>query len=161
MTHAKWRNINGAQYKFDFDLGPFWLNFLALIPIFDTYAYPIAIKKGLATVYVPENISELQILTNQGWKIEIGDLSEGERFRIGSSATLTSGSSARLNRRRRAVRLGGVRKLLVEPLRIFAWSKWSRTLISRRYVHKFNGSYGEYRASCREAKAKLKLSNDH
>ncbi len=155
------RDATLCQKTYEFDLGPFWLNLLAMIPVIDKLAYPLAVRRGIATIICPEPSEDLEKLTSKGWIIRNEEPTQRELFRTGSFATLRSSQDSDLLRRRNAVLAGGFRRTLFESLRIFGWTEWSRTLIARRYTHKFNGTYASYIQMRKEARAGLKLRNDH
>lgn len=79
-----------AITKFDFHNTSLWLRALARVPFFERYAYPIAVKRGLGTIWFPD-ISDINFehFLNLGWKVNSGLPSDRELFLQGSKAFLT------------------------------------------------------------------------
>lgn len=79
-----------AITNIDFSASSLWLRALARVPFFERYAYPIAVKKGFATIWFPKISDEIfDQLQNRGWKVICGLPSDHELFLQGSKAFLT------------------------------------------------------------------------
>lgn len=96
MAVVGWNDIPDEVFaKFDFWKCPTWLRTLARIPILEIFAYPIIVKKGFATIWIPENyIFETQKFESKGWNIRVGDPDEAARFLEGSLARLSTKSTS-------------------------------------------------------------------
>lgn len=79
-----------AIIKFNFRDTSFWLRALARVPFFERYAYPVAVKRGLGTIWFPEiSESNVEEFLNAGWNVKYGAPSDHELFLQGSKAFLT------------------------------------------------------------------------
>ena len=79
-----------AIVKFDFHNTSLWLRALARVPFFEKFAYPIAVKRGLGTIWFPEiSESRFEEFLKVGWKVKCGNPSDHELFLQGSKALLT------------------------------------------------------------------------
>jgi hypothetical protein len=111
-----------AIIKFNFHNSSLWLRALARVPFFERYAYPIAVKRGLGTIWFPEiPESNFEEFLKAGWNVKYGLPTDHELFLQGSKAFLTQ-SAAPLKRPKIAItRLG----------RELAWTK---------AIHRANGT---------------------
>ena len=106
----------------DFTRSPFWLRLIALTPVFEKYAYPIAVRRGFGTIWIPgDSIIDISVLLAQGWQVKIGEPDVSERLLSGSLATLSIESKPIRSPKMKFTRFG----------REIAW---------RKAVHKANGT---------------------
>jgi hypothetical protein len=79
-----------AITKFDFQKSSLWLRILARVPFFERFAYPVAVKRGLGSIWFPE-VSEItyEYFLSLGWRVHQGSPSDLELFLQGSKARLT------------------------------------------------------------------------
>ena len=83
-----------AITKFNFHNTSLWLRVLARVPFFERYAYPIAVKRGLGTIWLPGTTdNNFENFLNVGWKVNYGLPSDHELFLQGSKALLTKRST--------------------------------------------------------------------
>jgi hypothetical protein len=76
--------------EIDFKSSPFWVRLLALTPVFEKYAYPIAVRRGFGTIWIPkDSAADLSIFLVQGWQVKVGEPDDRDRFLSGSLATLS------------------------------------------------------------------------
>lgn len=107
--------------KIDFTSSPLWLRLLALTPVLEKFAYPIAIRRGFGTIWVQRDVViDRNLFLSQGWQVKIGEPDNRERILNGSLATLSAGFHSVATPRPRFTRLG----------RELAW---------RKAIHKANG----------------------
>ena len=92
MSLTGWNDIpSNAITKFDFDQASSWLKFLARVPFFERFSYPIVVKKGLATIWFEDDIEKYQdYFFNSGWHVKRGIPSELDLFQQGSLAQLSN-----------------------------------------------------------------------
>jgi hypothetical protein len=108
--------------EFSFEDGPKWLKVLALTPFFDRFAYPIAVNRGLGTLWCPDlGETDKNELESLGWKVHLRDKNDEEKFFEGSIAILTASTN-----HRRTPSIG--------------FTRWGRHRAMRTYVHKTNGT---------------------
>jgi len=108
MPITGWDDVpSDALTKFNFHNTSLWLRALARVPFFERYAYPIAVKRGLGTIWFPE-ISDINFekFRNVGWKVNNGMPSDHELFLQGSKALLTQRPSSFRKPRIAITRLG-------------------------------------------------------
>lgn len=117
----------GCVVEFKFEDGPRWLEILALIPYFERFAYPIAVKRGLGILWGKAFISsERAVLESLGWILQTREKTNEEKFFEGSLALITT-DPKRYQRRH------------------IAFTRWGRQRSSRNYVHKSNGTYSHFK----------------
>jgi hypothetical protein len=82
-------SINSVT-EIDFKSSPFWIRLLALTPVIEKYAYPIAVRRGYGTIWI-SNDSEIDIdlFISQGWQVKNGEPDDNDRFLSGSLAKLS------------------------------------------------------------------------
>lgn len=113
--------------EFKFDDGPRWLTALALIPYFERFAYPIAVKRGLGILW-STSFSQVQreALDSSGWILKTRAKTKEEMFFDGSLALITIGPKRRIRRH-------------------ISFTRWGRERSSGNYVHKSNGTYSHFK----------------
>lgn len=123
MPITGWDDIpSNAISKFNFHNTSLWLRALARVPFFERYAYPIAVKRGLGTIWFPgTSDNDLDYFLNVGWKVKKGLPSDHELFLQGSKAFLTHRPSSFRRPKLAVTRLGKER----------AWTK---------AIHRANGT---------------------
>lgn len=91
MTLLGWNDASlDSVTEIDFKSSPRWLQFLALTPVVEKYAYPIAVRRGFATIWISnDSVVDIDIFLGQGWKVKVGEPDESERFLSGSLAMLS------------------------------------------------------------------------
>jgi hypothetical protein len=91
MPITGWNDApSDAITKFNFHNTSLWLRTLARVPFFERFAYPIAVKRGLGTIWFPEiSESRFEEFLKIGWKVKYGHPSDHELFLQGSKALLT------------------------------------------------------------------------
>ena len=79
-----------AITRFDFHTSSLWLRALSRVPYFERYAYPLAVKKGLGTIWFPlDSEFEVENYLNLGWNVKQGVPTDHELFLFGAKALLT------------------------------------------------------------------------
>lgn len=123
MSVLGWNDIPDEAFaKYEFWKCPTWIRTLARLPILEILAYPLIVKRGFATIWIPENcFIEVKKYESKGWKIQVGEPDEKERLLEGSVAKLTTNSTS-----------------LRRPK--FAFTRWGRELAWQNAVHKANGT---------------------
>ena len=123
MSVLGWNDIPDEAFaKYEFRKCPTWIRALARLPILEILAYPLIVKKGFATIWIPENcFIEVKKYESKGWKIRIGEPDEQERLLEGSVAKLTTNSTS-----------------LRRPK--IAFTRWGRELAWQKAVHTANGT---------------------
>lgn len=96
MPITGWDDVpSDAISKFNFQNTSLWLRALARVPFFERYAYPIAVKRGLGTIWFPgTSYNDFENFLNVGWKVKDGLPSDHELFLQGSKAFLTQSPRA-------------------------------------------------------------------
>lgn len=91
MSITGWDDApSDAIIKINFHNSSLWLRALARVPFFERYAYPVAVKKGLGTIWFQEiSESNFEVFLKAGWKVKCGIPSDHEFFLQGSKAFLT------------------------------------------------------------------------
>ena len=91
MSITGWDDApSDAIIRFNFHNSSLWLRALARVPFFERYAYPIAVKRGLGTIWFPEiSESNFEDFLQAGWKVKHGLPTELDLFLQGSKAYLT------------------------------------------------------------------------
>jgi hypothetical protein len=123
MSILGWNDIPGEAFaKYEFWKCPTWIRALARLPILEILAYPLIVKRGFATIWIPENcLIEVKKYESKGWKIRVGEPDEQERLFEGSIAKLTTNSTS-----------------LRRPK--IAFTRWGRELSWQKAVHTANGT---------------------
>ena len=133
MKLKGWNEIpDGFDLEIVFDSGPKWLEFLALTPFFERFAYPIGVNKGLIYLRVSEDFKSDSSITIPGWEIKVNPKSIQEKFLEGSLAFLSSSSSQFKNSKKGSPS--------------FSLTRWGFTKSTRKWVHKRNGTYSYYKS---------------
>lgn len=108
--------------EIDFKSSPFWVRLLALTPVVEKYAYPVAIRRGFGTIWISKDSGvDIDIFLAQGWLVKSGEPDDNDRF--------LSGSLARLSIDAKPIRKPKVK-----------FTRFSRELAWRKAVHKANGT---------------------
>jgi hypothetical protein len=123
MSLVGWNDSSLDFYtEFDFKSTPFWIRFLALTPVIEKYAYPVAVRRGFGTIWISEDSArDIDIYLVQGWQVKVGEPSDSERILSGSLAKLSVDSKPVKKPRAKFTRLG----------RDLAW---------RKAIHEANGT---------------------
>jgi hypothetical protein len=123
MTLLGWNDASlDSVTEIDFKSSPKWLRFLALTPVVEKYAYPIAVRRGFATIWISnDSVVDIDFFLAQGWKVKIGEPDDSERFLNGSLAKLSIDSKP-------------VRKPTVKFTRL------GRELAWKKAIHDSNGT---------------------
>ncbi len=118
-----------CEIEFRFEDGPGWLKLLALMPVFEKFAYPIAIRRHIAylwsTSFSQEQCVELE---SEGWIVYSREKTKTEKFLEGSLAIMSQ-SSSRVVRRRPKISV----------------TRWGHVRATRKWVHKSNGTYTHFK----------------
>lgn len=112
-------SINSVT-EIDFKSSPFWIRLLALTPVVEKYAYPMAVRRGYGTIWISNDLA-VDIFVSQGWQVKIGEPDDGDRFLSGSLAMLSVDA-----------------KPIREPKVKF--TRFGRELAWRKAVHEANGT---------------------
>lgn len=108
--------------EIDFRNTPFWIRFLALTPVVEKYAYPVAIRRGFGTIWITKDSAvDVDIFLAQGWLVKSGEPDDSDRFLNGSLARLSIDAKP-------------IRKPKVK------FTRFSRELAWRKAVHEANGT---------------------
>ena len=123
MSLVGWNDSSLDFYtEIDFKSTSFWIRFLALTPVVEKYAYPVAVRRGFGTIWISEESArDIDLYLVQGWQVKIGEPGDSERFMNGSLATLSVDGKPIKKPRANFTRLG----------RDMAW---------RKAIHKANGT---------------------
>lgn len=123
MTTVGWDDAStDLVAKIDFESAPFWLRVLARTPLVEKYAYPIAVGRGLGTIWIQKDSEkDKNFFSDQGWQVKIGEPDVNERILSGSLAKLSINFRSISEPLPRATRLG----------RELAW---------RKAIHEANGT---------------------
>jgi hypothetical protein len=91
MSRTGWDDASlNLVTEIDFKSSPFWVRLLALTPVVEKYAYPVAVRRGFGTIWISkDSVVDIDIFLAQGWKVKIGEPDDSERFLSGSLATLS------------------------------------------------------------------------
>jgi len=133
MRLKGWNEIpSDFDLEIAFDKGPRWLEMLALTPLVERWAYPIGVSKGVVYLRAPDNFSRNTPNSIIGWEIKANPKSVQEKFLEGSLAdfSLSIAQSKGSNK--------GSRK--------FTLTRWGRIKVTRKWVHKRNGTYSYYKS---------------
>jgi hypothetical protein len=131
MKLKGWNEVpDGPNLEISFDLGPKWLEILALTPWLERIAYPIAVAKGIVYLRVPENSNfEFDSRLN-GWELKTNPKSVQEKFLEGSLAFFVVSQNEELAKSKDMPRI--------------ALTRWGRIKARRIWLHKRNGTYNFY-----------------
>jgi len=123
MSILGWNDIpDEAFVKFEFWKCPTWIRTLARVPIIEVLAYPLIVKKGFATIWIPKSCSfETGKFESKGWNVRLGKPDDAERFLDGSVARLSTKATS------------------IRPPRI-TLTRWGRELAWQKAVHAANGT---------------------
>jgi hypothetical protein len=82
MSVLGWNDIPEEAFaKFDFWKCPTWIRTLARVPIIEIFAYPLIVKKGFATIWIPKSCTfETGRFESKGWNVRLGEPDDAERF---------------------------------------------------------------------------------
>lgn len=123
MTLLGWNDASlDSVTEIDFKSSPWWLQFLALTPVVEKYAYPIAVRRGFATIWISNDlVVDIDVYLAQGWKVKIGEPDDSQRFLSGSLAKLSIDSKS-------------ARKPIIKFTRL------GRELAWKKAIHESNGT---------------------
>ena len=123
MSLVGWNDSSIDFYtEIDFKSAPSWIRFLALTPVLEKYAYPVAVRRGFGTIWISEDSArDIDVYLVQGWQIKVGEPGNSERFFSGSLAQLSVHGKPIKKTRAKFTRLG----------RDMAWKK---------AIHEANGT---------------------
>ncbi len=108
--------------EIDFKSSPFWVRFLALTPVVEKYAYPVAVRRGFGTIWISKDSGvDIDIFLAQGWLVKSGEPDDNDRF--------LSGSLARLSIDAKPIRKPKVK-----------FTRFGRELAWRKAIHEANGT---------------------
>ena len=132
MKLKGWNEVpDGFVLEISFDLGPKWLEYVALTPWLERIAYPIGVNKGCVYLRVSEN-SNSEINSNVvGWEVKANPKSVQEKFLEGSLAFLSSPQNNLVTKFKDSPRI--------------SITRWGRIKATRKWLHKRNGTYGFYK----------------
>ena len=130
MSVLGWNDVPEEAFaKFDFWKCPTWIRTLARVPIIEIFAYPLIVKKGFATIWIPKNFTfETGRFESKGWNVRIGEPDDAQR--------LLDGSIARLSTKATPIR----------PPRT-SFTRWGRELAWQKSVHVANGTLKSFEDS--------------
>ena len=130
MSVLGWNDVPEEAFaKFDFWKCPTWIRALARVPIIEIFAYPLIVKKGFATIWIPKNFTfETGRFESKGWNVRIGEPDDAQR--------LLDGSIARLSTKATPIR----------PPRT-SFTRWGRELAWQKSVHVANGTLKSFEDS--------------
>jgi len=123
MSVLGWNDVPEEAFaKFDFWKCPTWIRTLARVPIIEIFAYPLIVKKGFATIWIPKNYTfETGRFESKGWNVRIGEPDDAQRLLDGSIARLST----------KAIPIRAPRITL---------TRWGRELAWQKSVHVANGT---------------------
>jgi hypothetical protein len=123
MSILGWSDIPEEAFaRFEFWKCPTWVRVLARVPILEILAYPLIVKRGFATIWIPKNcLIDLEKYESRGWHIRIGKPDERERLLEGSIARLTTNFTS-----------------IRQPK--ISFTRWGRELAWQKAVHRANGT---------------------
>lgn len=91
MSLAGWDDASlNSVTEINFKSAPLWVRLLALTPVVEKFAYPIAVRRGFGTIWISDDsVVDINFFLAQGWKVKIGEPNDSERFLNGSLAKLS------------------------------------------------------------------------
>ena len=130
MSVLGWNDIPEEAFaKFDFWKCPTWIRTLARVPIIEIFAYPLIVKKGFATIWIPKNFTfETGRFESKGWNVRIGEPDDAQRLLDGSIARLST------------------KAIPIRPPRT-SFTRWGRELAWQKSVHVANGTLKSFEDS--------------
>ena len=130
MSVLGWNDIPEEAFaKFDFWKCPTWIRTLARVPILEIFAYPLIVKKGFATIWIPKNFTfETGRFESKGWNVRIGEPDDAQRLLDGSIARLST------------------KAIPIRPPRT-SFTRWGRELAWQKSVHVANGTLKSFEDS--------------
>jgi len=130
MSVLGWNDVPEEAFaKFDFWKCPTWIRTLARVPIIEIFAYPLIVKKGFATIWIPKNFTfETGKFESKGWNVRIGEPDEAQRLLDGSIARLST------------------KAIPIRPPRT-SFTRWGRELAWQKSVHVANGTLKSFEDS--------------
>ena len=130
MSVLGWNDIPEEAFaKFDFWKCPTWIRTLARVPIIEIFAYPLIVKKGFATIWIPKSCAfETGRFESKGWNVRLGEPDDAERFLDGSVAKLST------------------KAVPIRPPRM-TFTRWGRALAWQKSVHVANGTLKDFEDS--------------
>jgi hypothetical protein len=123
MSVLGWNDVPEEAFaKFDFWKCPTWIRALARVPIIEIFAYPLIVKKGFATIWIPKSCTfDTGSFESKGWNVRIGEPDDAQRLLDGSEAKLST------------------KAIPIRPPRI-TFTRWGRELAWQKSVHVANGT---------------------
>jgi hypothetical protein len=130
MSVLGWNDVPEEAFaKFDFWKCPTWIRALARVPIIEIFAYPLIVKKGFATIWIPKNFTfETGRFESKGWNVRIGEPDDAQRLLDGSIARLST------------------KAIPIRPPRT-SFTRWGRELAWQKSVHVANGTLKSFEDS--------------
>ena len=130
MSVLGWNDVPEEAFaKFDFWKCPTWIRTLARVPIIEIFAYPLIVKKGFATIWIPKNFTfDTGRFESKGWNVRIGEPDDAQRLLDGSIARLST------------------KAIPIRPPRI-TFTRWGRELAWQKSVHVANGTLKSFEDS--------------
>ena len=130
MSVLGWNDVPEEAFaKFDFWKCPTWIRALARVPIIEIFAYPLIVKKGFATIWLPKNFTfETGRFESKGWNVRIGEPDDAQRLLDGSIARLST------------------KAIPIRPPRT-SFTRWGRELAWQKSVHVANGTLKSFEDS--------------
>ena len=130
MSVLGWNDIPDETFaKYEFWKCPTWIRTLARFPIIEIFAYPLIVKKGFATIWIPKSCTfDTESFESKGWNVRVGEPDAAERFLDGSVAKLST------------------KAIPIRPPRI-AFTRWGRELAWQKSVHVANGTLKDFEDS--------------
>jgi hypothetical protein len=132
MKLKGWNEVpDGFDLEISFDLGPKWLEIMALTPGLERIAYPIGVNKGCVYLRVSESLESATSSNIDGWEVEANPKSVQEKFLEGSLAFMNSSQDNQMAQSKSLPRI--------------SITRWGRIKATRKWLHKQNGTYGFYK----------------
>jgi hypothetical protein len=123
MSLVGWDDASlNSVTEIDFKSSPFWVRLLALTPVIEKYAYPVAVRRGFGTIWISkESEIDVDFLLAQGWQVKFGEPNDRQRFLSGSLAALS-------------IETKPIRKPKIKFTRLGSELAW------RKAIHRANGT---------------------
>ena len=123
MSKVGWDDASlNSVTEIDFKSSPFWVRLLALTPVVEKYAYPIAVRRGYGTIWFPKDSEvDVSVFLAQGWQVKVGEPDDSKCVLNGSLAALSIDTKP-------------IRKPKLNFTRLGSELAW------RRAIHKANGT---------------------
>jgi hypothetical protein len=127
-----WNEVpDGFDLEISFDLGPKWLEIMAVTPGLERFAYPIGVYKGCVYLRASESPNSGTSSNIDGWEVEANPKSVQEKFLEGSLAFINSSQDNEIVQSKGAPRI--------------SITRWGQIKATRKWLHKQNGTYSFYK----------------